>query len=726
VDALPVSGIVLDLDYNVRYVNTAGRAGLKMAGIGDVDATVIGQSYYRLQGDNTDVGPEFIRDPANLPYTRVSHRNGQWLRSTFAPVFDADGTYSAVLLTVLNFTDQHRSEEEVGRITAMVENSPMHMMFADRELVIRYLNPAARETLGRLASHLPVAVDQIVGSSLDVFHRDPGHQRGLLADPSSLPRRANIQIGPETFDLLVSAITDKDGEYIGAMATWEVITERLRNEAALANLLSDQALANAIMAGVAQATSADEVLQAALDAFAQHFDTRYLAYRKVEEDRSGRGGVGGRLVWALDAGQAAAVAEMRSQAKATTHGRGEGLSGDAWLRGEPVFAGSGFAFPVRLDGAIVGVVEGVFDQTLDRTLGGALGGALDITAEREATLRGIIGTVSEGLQRVVEAERAAAEAQETRRRVTELLASVQRVAGGDLSTTIEVVGEDNVGLMGTALNGLIDALRQSLGGINTTAETLNVSATRLIGLAQSMDHGASVTSESAASASKNSGEVSGSVQTVATAAEEMTASIREIAKNATEAATVATHAVGVASSAQATVTSLGQSSAEIGEVIKVITSIAQQTNLLALNATIEAARAGEAGKGFAVVANEVKELAKESASAADDIARRVEAIQGSTEDAVGAIAQITSVITQINDITGTIASAVEEQTATTNEIARSVTEAAAGAGSITQDVTHVATAAADTRQGAQETLTAAQQLTDMATQLKHLVDQFIL
>src|ERR1022692_3793657 len=133
------------------------------------------------------------------------------------------------------------------------------------------------------------------------------------------------------------------------------------------------------------------------------------------------------------------------------------------------------------------------------------------------------------------------------------------------------------------------------------------------------------------------------------------------------------------------VAKLGESSAEIGQVIKVITSIAQQTNLLALNATIEAARAGEAGKGFAVVANEVKELAKETAKATEDISLKIEAIQTDTKGAVDAIAEISAIINQINDLQNTIASAVEEQSATTNEIGRNIAEASKGSTEIAQN-----------------------------------------
>ena len=201
-------------------------------------------------------------------------------------------------------------------------------------------------------------------------------------------------------------------------------------------------------------------------------------------------------------------------------------------------------------------------------------------------------------------------------------------------------------------------------------------------------------------------------------------SIQEISASTHDAARVANDAVLVAQSTNETVAKLGESSSEIGNVIKVITSIAEQTNLLALNATIEAARAGEAGKGFAVVANEVKDLAQETAKATEDISRRIAAIQADTDGAVTAIGEISEVIGKINDYQTTIAAAVEEQTATTNEMARNVAEAATGAAQIAENVVGVATAAETTTTGVGESQRAAADLARMSEELQGLVGRF--
>ena len=352
--------------------------------------------------------------------------------------------------------------------------------------------------------------------------------------------------------------------------------------------------------------------------------------------------------------------------------------------------------------------------------------------------------------------------------LTELITYVTKLANGDMSATMGKASDQDqihewLVTLKNNINGLADdanllakaavdgklglrtdagkhhgEFRKIIEGFNATLDTvvepLKFAANQASALASSAEELTAVSSQMASNAEETatqanvvsaaSEQVSKNVTVVASGSDQMQASIREIAKSSNEAAKVAKTAVGVAENTNNTISKLGESSIEIGQVIKVITSIAQQTNLLALNATIEAARAGEAGKGFAVVANEVKELAKETAKATEEIGQKIEAIQGDTKGAVQAIGEISAIINQINDISNNIASAVEEQTVTTNEIGRNVGEAAKGTGEIAKNIGGVALAAQNTTQGANDTQKAAQALSGMAAQLQSLVSKF--
>lgn len=301
---------------------------------------------------------------------------------------------------------------------------------------------------------------------------------------------------------------------------------------------------------------------------------------------------------------------------------------------------------------------------------------------------------------------------------------LQHLAEGDLTQRMPVDTQDELGEMGNALNATVENIAQVICEIREESINVANASEEFSAVSQQISANSEETSAQANVVSTATEQVDRGLRTVATATEEMTASIREIAKNTTEAAKVADGAMRTALETNAVVAKLGESSAEIGQVIKVITSIAQKTDLLALNATVEAARAGEVGAGFAVVANEVKELAKQTAAATEDISRRIETIQADAKSAVEAIGSISTVIGRVNTISGTIASAVEEQSATTAEMSRNVAEAARGAAEVSQNIQGVAEAAQSTSHGATDSQKAAKSLAQMSTHLRGLVGRF--
>ena len=552
----------LDLDGNFTNVND-----LFCGASGYTKDELVGQHHRKLCDDTyartteyADFWNDLRQGKSHFGEFERRRKDGSalWIQAAYHVIRNAAGLPERVVKFASDITQDVFARRKAGQASSMMENSPTSMMFADRELIIQYQNPASENLLKTIEHELPVKANELVGQSIDIFHKNPSYQRKLLADDSQLPRQAEIQVGAELLDLLVSPIYDENGQYAGAMVTWSVITKQ----------------------------------------------------RATEKE--------------------AAEAQKR------------------------------------------------------------------------------------------EAERT----QELEQKIDQILQVVNEAADGNLTVEVPVRGDDELGRMGTQLQNLLSEMRSSLAEIGRNTNLLAVSSEELTANSKQMGTNAKETESQATNVAAASEEVSTNVRTVAGGAEELGTSIREIARNSAEAAKVANHAVEEADATNETIKKLGDSSTEIGNVIKVITSIAQQTNLLALNATIEAARAGEAGKGFAVVANEVKELAKETARATEEIGQKIESIQTDTNAAVEAIAKISETIKKVNDIQGTIASAVEEQQATTSEITRSVKEAARGSQDISKGIAQVAKVAEQTSAGAGETETASHKLSEMSETLQELLAKF--
>ena len=566
---------------------------------------------------------------------------------------------------------------------------------------------------------------QDLGDITDCPRRGPAQRAGVKSGVC-FPITHNDQV-VGTMDFFSLSVLSPSKERLSALRNVARLVSaamsRISEVAKTVEAAKDTAAVNQVLAAVGKATTVDEAISATLETVKTAFGWAYASYWKLDPTTNS-------LKFAQESGSV--NNEFRRATIEASFKEGVGLSGRAWKNKDLFFVAdigemtdcvrapiaqragvkSGICFPVVVGGHVAGTMDFFATETLKPT------------PDRLEALRGVGRLVSGAIDRIEIPAREQAAAAVLRGKVDQMLKIVEAAAQGDLTMEVTVTGDDAIGQLGQGLHDFLGNLRTSIGGIAGNAQSLSSSSEELTSVSQQMSATAEETSAQAGVVSGAADQVSRNVQTVATAAEQMSVAIAEISKSASEAASVATNAVKVADTANSTINKLGESSHEIGNVIKLITSIAQQTNLLALNATIEAARAGEAGKGFAVVANEVKELAKETTKATEDISQRIAAIQGDTQLAVAAIKQIGGVINQINDISNTIASAVEEQTATTAEMNRNIAEAAKGSSEIAQNITGVAQAAQSTSGGATQTQSASGELSRMATELQQLVGQF--
>jgi methyl-accepting chemotaxis protein len=612
------------------------------------------------------------------------------------------------------------------------------MMMVDRDFLITYVNDATRELLRVNSDAFRKAFprldfDNLIGVSIDEFHKNPQHQRRLLATPRAAPHIAEIGVGDLRFSLRITSVVDGAGDYLGNIMEWEDVSEQRLAAGMLSAIDKTQAVIEFSMDGVIQHANEnflnamgyrlDEVVGKHHSMFVEPAHAQSIEYRMFWE-KLGRGefdsaqykrlGKGGREIWILASynpildrnGTPFKVVKYASdvtdQRRATANFEGQLYAIDK----------SQAVIEFNLEGVILNA-NANFLNTLGYSLAEVQGQHhsmfVDPAVRQSAEYQMFWAKLGRGEYDAAQYRRLGKGGREiwiqaSYNPILDLNGKPYKV----VKYATDITAQRRVAERVQQIAGIVASAASEM---RATAESMASTAERATGQAASVANAARVASTN--------------VQTVAAAGEELSASISEIARQVSESTTITQQAVAETDRTSTSIQTLADAAQKIGNVVTLINNIAGQTKLLALNATIEAARAGDAGKGFAVVASEVKSLSDQTAKATHEISSQVSAMQAATATSVAAIQGIADTIRKVADIASAIASAVEEQSAATAEISSNVVEAATSTADVSSNIQAVNDAVGQTSEASSELLNASGELAIQAEALSGEMQNFL-